>query len=126
MNTPQAKEISNPPSEVEVVVGWLNSVAAPPNPIFESYHSILPELLGVAQVHLADAIVTEGQVPRGAFYVQAKPAKGSKCERCWRFTEDVGNDANYPTVCLRCADALQAINFAPYTAPPSTSTEPQA
>ena len=71
-----------------------------------------------------DTVYAEGQVAKGAFYVQAKPAKGSKCERCWRFTEDVGNDARYPTVCLRCADALQAINFPPYTASPST-TEPQ-
>jgi isoleucyl-tRNA synthetase len=120
-----AKEISNRPSEVQVTVGWLNNIASQSNTIFERYQSILPELLGVAQVHIADAIVTEGQVAKGAFYVQAKPAKGSKCERCWRFTEDVGNDARYPTVCLRCADALQAINFPPYTAPPST-TEPQA
>jgi isoleucyl-tRNA synthetase len=119
-----AKEVSNRPSEVEVTVGWLNSLSCQHNPIFERYHSILPELLGVAQVHIADAIVTEGQVAKGAFYVQAKPAKGSKCERCWRFTEDVGNDARFPTVCLRCADALEAIHFTPYTAPPST-TEPQ-
>jgi len=63
-------------------------------------------------------------VEKGAFYVQAKPAKGSKCERCWRFTEDVGNDARYPSVCLRCSDALEAINFPPYPATPST-TEPQ-
>jgi isoleucyl-tRNA synthetase len=118
-----AKEISNRPSEVQVTVGWLNSVAAPPNPIFERYHSILPELLGVAEVHIADAIVTEGTVEKGAFYIQAKPAAGTKCERCWRFTEDVGNEAKYPTVCLRCADALGAIHFPPYTATPST-TEP--
>jgi isoleucyl-tRNA synthetase len=120
-----AKEISNRASEVQVTIGWLSSIACHPNPIFERYLPILPELLGVAQVHLADAIVTEGTVEKGAFYVQAKPAKGSKCERCWRFTEDVGNNAKYPTVCLRCADALQAINFPPYTAPPSP-TEPQA
>ena len=120
-----AKAISNRPSEVEVTVGWLNSIACHPNSIFERYQNILPELFGVAQVHLADAIVTEGKVEKGAFYVQAKPAKGSKCERCWRFTEDVGNNAKYPTVCLRCADALQAINLPPYTSP-SNPTEPQA
>jgi isoleucyl-tRNA synthetase len=120
-----AKEISNRPSEVQVTIGWLNGLSSLPNPIFERYHEILPELLGVAQVHIADAIVTEGEVANGAFYVQAKPAKGNKCERCWRFTEDVGNDTRYPTVCLRCADALQVINFPPYPAPPST-TEPQA
>ncbi|HEX3968702.1 MAG TPA: isoleucine--tRNA ligase [Edaphobacter sp.] len=120
-----AKEISNRPSEVQVTIGWFNSLACHPNPIFERYLHVLPELLGVAQVHLADAVVTEGNVEKGAFYVQAKPAKGSKCERCWRFTEDVSQQPDYPTVCLRCADALHAINFPPYNVPAST-TEPQA
>src|ERR1700733_3491755 len=120
-----AKEVSNRPSKTQIVLGWLNSLAGRPNSVFERYRSILPELLGVAQVEIADAIVTEGNVEKGAFYVQAKPANGSKCERCWRFTEDVGNDARYPTVCLRCADALEAIDFPAYTASPS-HTEPRA
>jgi len=121
-----AKTISNKPSETQIVLGWLNSVAERPNPVFEQYKSILPELFGVAQVEISNAIVTEGTVEKGAFYVQAKPAAGSKCERCWRFTEDVSQEANYPTVCLRCADALEAIHFPPYDAPSSNSTEPQA
>src|SRR5271170_8007973 len=121
-----AKTISNKPSETQIVLGWLNSVAEKPNPVFEQYKSILPELFGVALVEISNAIITEGNVEKGAFYVQAKPAAGSKCERCWRFTEDVGQQANYPTVCLRCADALEAIHFLPYDAPPSNSTEPQA
>jgi isoleucyl-tRNA synthetase len=121
-----AKEVSNRPSEVQVVIGWLNSLASQPNPIFDRYQNVLPELLGVPQVHFADAIVTEGTVEKGAFYVQAKPAAGRKCERCWRFTEDVGNESKYPTVCLRCADALEAIHFPPYPPPPSNSMEPQA
>ena len=119
-----AKEISNRPSEVQVVIGWLNTLAGRPNTLFERYKSILPELLGVAQVEISDAVVTEGTVEKGAFYVQAKPANGTKCERCWRFTEDVGDDGRYPTVCLRCADALNAIEFPPYSA--STGTEPKA
>jgi isoleucyl-tRNA synthetase len=121
-----AKTISNKPSETQIVLGWLNSVSEQPNPVFEQYKSILPELFGVAQVEISNAIITEGQVAKGAFYVQAKPAAGSKCERCWRFTTDVGDEAKYPTVCLRCADALEAIAFPPYTAPPSNPTEPQA
>jgi isoleucyl-tRNA synthetase len=121
-----AKTISNKPSETQIVLGLLNSVAEKPNPVFEQYKSILPELFGVAQVEISNAIVTEGNVEKGAFYVQAKPAAGSKCERCWRFTEDVGQEANYPTVCLRCADALEAVHFPPYEAPPSNSTEPQS
>jgi isoleucyl-tRNA synthetase len=121
-----AKTISNKPSETQIVLGWLNTLAEQPNPVFEQYKSILPELFGVAQVEISNAIVTEGEVSKGAFYVQAKPAAGSKCERCWRFTTDVGGEANYPTVCLRCADALEAIHFPPYDAPPSTPTEQQA
>ncbi|WP_433973168.1 isoleucine--tRNA ligase [Tunturiibacter lichenicola] len=121
-----AKTISNKPSETQIVLGWLNTIAEQPNPVFEQYKSILPELFGVAQVEISNAIVTEGEVSKGAFYVQAKPAAGSKCERCWRFTTDVGGEANYPTVCLRCADALEAIHFPPYDAPPSTPTEQQA
>jgi isoleucyl-tRNA synthetase len=121
-----AKTISNKPSETQIILGWLNSVAERPNPVFEQYKSTLPELFGVAQVEISNAVVTEGNVEKGAFYVQAKPAAGSKCERCWRFTEDVGNEANYPSVCLRCADALEAIHFPPYDAPPSNSTEQQA
>jgi isoleucyl-tRNA synthetase len=122
-----AKTISNKSSETQIVLGWLNSLSEQPNPVFEQYKSILPELFGVAQVEISNAIVTEGQVARGAFYVQAEPAAGFKCERCWRFTTDVGNEAKYPTVCLRCAEALTAIDFAPYTAPaPVQVTEPQA
>jgi isoleucyl-tRNA synthetase len=121
-----AKTISNKSSETQIVLGWLNTLAEQPNPVFEQYKSILPELFGVAQVEISNAVVTEGEVAKGAFYVQAKPAAGSKCERCWRFTEDVGNEAKYPTVCLRCADALEAIAFPPYDAPPSNPTEPQA
>jgi isoleucyl-tRNA synthetase len=122
-----AKEISNKSSETQVVVGWLNTIAEQPNPVFERYQAILPELFGVAQVTIANAFVTEGEVSKGAFYAQAKPADGSKCERCWRFTTDVGDDANFPTVCLRCANALDAIHFPPYSTPPSsTGTEPQA
>jgi isoleucyl-tRNA synthetase len=122
-----AKTISNKPSETQIVLGWLNSISEQPNPVFEKYKTVLPELFGVAQVEISDAIVTEGTVEKGAFYVQAKPAAGSKCERCWRFTTDVGNEAKYPTVCLRCADALAAIDFTPYTVPaPTQAMESQA
>ena len=29
-------------------------------------------------------------------------AKGEKCERCWSFSETVGEDAEHPTLCARC------------------------
>ena len=121
-----AKNISNKSSETQIVLGWLNSIAERPNPVFEKYKGVLPELFGVSQVEIADAVITEGEIAKGTFYVQAKPAEGSKCERCWRFTTDVGNEAKYPTVCLRCAEALASIGFASYRATVDVPVESRA
>ena len=30
-------------------------------------------------------------------------AKGGKCERCWMHSTQVGQDADHPTLCPRCA-----------------------
>ncbi|HEX6851512.1 MAG TPA: isoleucine--tRNA ligase [Candidatus Polarisedimenticolaceae bacterium] len=40
--------------------------------------------------------------------VEVLPADGAKCERCRNWTEDVGADAEYPTICGRCAAAVRA------------------
>lgn len=35
--------------------------------------------------------------------VEVSEAKGEKCERCWMHSTQVGQDANHPTLCPRCA-----------------------
>ena len=35
-------------------------------------------------------------------------AEGAKCERCWKYDTQVGNDSRHPTVCGRCASVLNA------------------
>jgi isoleucyl-tRNA synthetase len=35
-------------------------------------------------------------------------AEGEKCERCWQILPEVGKDHDHPTLCLRCADAVEA------------------
>jgi isoleucyl-tRNA synthetase len=87
------------------------------------YAEALPELLGTST-----ATITNTDLPTAdgsAFRINVHKASGTKCERCWRYTADVGDDTGYPTVCLRCADALDAIDYPPYSAPTET-TEPQA
>jgi isoleucyl-tRNA synthetase len=37
--------------------------------------------------------------------VVALPATGTKCERCWKFTNDVGADSRHPVLCAACAEA---------------------
>jgi len=67
------------------------------------------ELLNVSQVTFqADDTNMVRVVP--------SQAVGTKCDRCWRHVPDVGQREKYPTVCLRCAEALDAIDFPPYAA----------
>jgi isoleucyl-tRNA synthetase len=41
--------------------------------------------------------------------VEVRKAAGEKCERCWLRLPTVGKDAEHPTVCARCLDALHQI-----------------
>ncbi len=85
--------------------------------LLERYEPSLKELFNVSQVALAHIEHTEQKT-----LVTTLAAEGVKCARCWNYTTDVGNDPRYPSVCLRCAEALDAIGYPPYTA----STEPQS
>jgi isoleucyl-tRNA synthetase len=83
--------------------------------LLQRYESSLKELFNVSQVTLAHI-----EHPDGETRVTTSIADGVKCERCWNYTSDVGQDARFPTVCLRCAEALDAIGYPPYGASPST------
>lgn len=41
-----------------------------------------------------------------ALQVDVKSASGKKCERCWIFSETVGENHNHPTICSRCSDVV--------------------
>lgn len=36
-------------------------------------------------------------------------ADGEKCERCWTYSEYVGKDSKHPTLCERCAKAVEGV-----------------
>jgi isoleucyl-tRNA synthetase len=55
-------------------------------------------------------IVSQVEVHEGdALGITIEGADGAKCERCWNYSTHVGEFAEYPTVCERCADALGEI-----------------
>ncbi len=39
--------------------------------------------------------------------VKVEVAEGEKCERCWKYTTEVGQNSEYPTLCHRCAEAIK-------------------
>jgi len=55
-------------------------------------------------------IVSQVEVHEGdALGVEIHRADGAKCERCWNYSVRVGEFADFPTVCERCAEALAFI-----------------
>ena len=75
-------------------------------PIGQKYQGCLKELLNVSQVEVVRSNKAET-------IAETLPADGVKCERCWNYSVHVGEDARWPTVCDRCAIALDAIGFPP-------------
>jgi isoleucyl-tRNA synthetase len=39
--------------------------------------------------------------------VSVQKAKGGKCERCWHYSESVGQAASAPAICAKCREALR-------------------
>lgn len=76
--------------------------------VLSKYERQLPELFGVSQVELAALDPALGSADT---QVEFAKAEGTRCDRCWRYTDDVGAEGRYPTVCARCADALEKIGY---------------
>jgi isoleucyl-tRNA synthetase len=74
-------------------------------PLLEEYASQLPALFIVSQVSLESHSDT-------TLAVHVERASGVKCERCWKYTLDVGADPELPTVCAACAAAVREIALA--------------
>ena len=64
--------------------------------LLEAAKDELPAIFIVSRVSLA----------RGKLSVKVERAPGKKCERCWTYAEDVGQNRAHPTICGKCAAAL--------------------
>jgi len=42
--------------------------------------------------------------------ISVSKADGQKCERCWHWETDIGQNADYPTICGRCVKAVMQSN----------------
>ena len=67
--------------------------------LHREYADHLPSLFIASQVVLDLPSETEIEV-------SVERADGEKCERCWKYSTKIGEDATYPTVCDTCAAAL--------------------
>jgi isoleucyl-tRNA synthetase len=73
----------------------------------------LPGFFIVSQVEVADAGKAEGGAEAAGMeglLIGVERAKGTKCARCWNFSTHVGENADDPRICERCAAALAEID----------------
>jgi isoleucyl-tRNA synthetase len=70
-------------------------------PLLQEYAAELPALFIVSQVSLE----SESDIQLS---VHVDRATGAKCERCWKYTHDVGANPAFGTVCAACAEAVTA------------------
>ena len=62
---------------------------------------------------IVSAVTLEQKAPgngTGSVTVQVGKADGTKCSRCWNYSIHVGEDKDYPTVCVRCSAVLKEID----------------
>jgi isoleucyl-tRNA synthetase len=78
--------------------------------LLQEYRVFLPTLFIVSQVALSsDSLPGAFETQLPDLRVRVEKASGRKCERCWNYSERVGEDHRYPTVCERCSAALKEI-----------------
>lgn len=76
--------------------------------ILKSVEADLATLLIVSRAAVVEG-AAEGAEATGRedLKVTVKAAEGAKCERCWIYSDEVGQDAEHPTLCRRCAEAVK-------------------
>jgi isoleucyl-tRNA synthetase len=97
--------------EAHVVLTYPVNVEPNSHGLLSKYKDALPELFNVSNVSLMP--LNDHGVPGGLEPIVQR-SEQPKCERCWRYVQEVGRDGRFPTVCLRCAEALEEIGFPPY------------
>jgi isoleucyl-tRNA synthetase len=78
--------------------------------LLQRYEKDLRALLIVSGVALEQAPAGDGA--SSGVQARVEKAPGQKCPRCWNYSVHVGQDPQYPSVCERCAAALQEMEGA--------------
>lgn len=83
--------------------------------VYEQLNALGEELATLLIVSKANVNQGVQQAPDNAYRsaelplaVVVTPAQGEKCERCWIYSDTIGEDAEHGTLCERCAGVLKA------------------
>lgn len=93
--------------DAEVVIGTPNEKLYD---VLCHHLSHLPALFIVSSCAVVKSAASDSQeIPEGQLpvLVTVKPAPGRKCQRCWKFSIDVGSQKDHPLLCQRCVDVIR-------------------
>ena len=88
--------------------------------VLQRYSAELAEFLNVSSVTIEPMRAVGGI---DSPIIDVGRSTHAKCARCWRAVPDVGADDRWPTICSRCADALEAIGYQPQPEPAAPQLE---
>ncbi len=65
--------------------------------------NLIEDVLIVSELELKEDSSKENE----EIIITISRAEGEKCERCWKYTKNVGIDEENPTICKRCSEVLK-------------------
>ncbi|HEY6309059.1 MAG TPA: isoleucine--tRNA ligase [Candidatus Angelobacter sp.] len=104
----KALEVARKEKSIRSGLEAMVTIHAPENAyrLLDRYRHDLRYLLIVSAVELKNAPVGNGNTP---LRVEVSKAPGTKCERCWNYSTEVGKSQRYPTMCERCLAVLEEL-----------------
>ena len=77
--------------------------------LLREFEGELAGIFIVSKATLADELSGETYCSEGgeALEILVTAAPGEKCERCWCYDEEIGGDAEHPTLCPKCLVAVK-------------------
>ncbi|MGE5395974.1 MAG: isoleucine--tRNA ligase [Chitinophagales bacterium] len=85
----------------------------------ETNQAFLKDIPGLDKIFIVSEVVIAGQESVDDSYisledvsgiwVKIEPASGDKCERCWIYSPEVGEDSEHSTLCPRCVDVVKKL-----------------
>jgi isoleucyl-tRNA synthetase len=65
--------------------------------VVREYREELDEIFVISDLDLEES---------ESFSIEISRTPNPRCDRCWRYREDVGGNPAHPMLCVRCADAV--------------------
>ena len=87
--------------EAKIVIRASGETAA----LLKRHENDLRSIFIVSQVAVENSSGTEESLQ-----IEVLKAAGSKCERCWNYSVEIGKDGDWPTLCERCIPAINKID----------------